>query len=167
MDCAQNSCRLSLQETGAGRSDMKQSFVLQRGERDLTKLVASLSALDKDKPWRITIEEARKERSDLQNRALWGVAYATLRDATGNDPEDLHAYFCGEYWGWVEYDVLGQTRKKPRRTTTRDEDGNRDVISTLHLSDFYSFIQQRAAETVGVYVPDPDPEWWQHQEKAA
>lgn len=143
-----------------------QSFILRRGVRNFTKLMAFLSALDVTKDFQVTIGLVKKERSDLQNRALWGCAYKTLRDTTGNDPEDLHTYFCGEYFGWVEYDVLGQTRKRPRRSTTKDDNGKRDVISTIHLQDFYAFIQQRAAETVGVFVPDPDPMWWSHEQAA-
>lgn len=144
----------------------EQTFILRRGARNFTKLMAFLSTLDVTKDFQVTIGLVKKERSDLQNRALWGCAYKTLRDATGNDPEDLHTYFCGEYFGWVEYDVLGQTRKRPRRSTTKDDNGKRDVISTIHLQDFYAFIQQRAAETVGVFVPDPDPMWWSHEQAA-
>lgn len=145
-----------------------QSFILRRGLRNFTSLMAFLSALPADKEFQVSISDVKKERSDLQNRALWGCAYKTLRDATGNDVDDLHTYFCGEYFGWTEYEVMGSKRKRPRRTTTKDADGTRDVISTLHLSDFYAFIQQRAAETVNVFVPDPDPMWWSHaQEKAA
>lgn len=145
-----------------------QSFILRRGLRNFTSLMAFLSSLPTDKEFQVSIGDVKKERSDLQNRALWGCAYKTLRDATGNDAEDLHAYFCGEFFSWTEYEVMGQKRKRPWRTTTKDENGKRDVISTDQLSEFYSFIQQRSAETVGVYVPDPDPMWWSHsQERAA
>lgn len=142
-----------------------QTFILRKGTRNFSTLMGFLSTLRTDKEYSVTIGDVKKERSDPQNRALWGCAYKTLRDATGNDPEDLHTYFCGEYFGWVEYDVMGQTRKRPRRTTTKDENGKRDVISTLDLSDFYAFIQQRSAETVGVYVPDPDPLWFVNAER--
>jgi hypothetical protein len=143
----------------------EQSFTLDRGPRDLRRLFAFLAALDVTKAFEIIIRPAKKERSDLQNRALWGVAYKTLHKATGNDPEDLHEYFCGEYFGWVEYRVMGKRRLRPKRTTTKDDRGKRDVISTLELKDFYAFIQQRAAETVAVYVPDPDPLWWQREDQ--
>lgn len=145
----------------------EQTFILRRGVRNFTSLMAFLSTLDVTKDFQVTIGLVKKERSDLQNRALWGCAYKTLRDATGNDPDDLHTYFCGEYFGWVEYEVMGATRKRPRRSTTKDENGKRDVISTHDLQDFYAFIQQRSAETVGVYVPDPDPMWWTHEQAAA
>lgn len=144
----------------------EQTYTLRKGVRDFRSLLLFLNGLPMDREFRVTIGDAKKERSDVQNRALWGCAYATLREATGNDPEDLHTYFCGEYFGWTEYEVLGQKRKRPARTTTKDQDGYRDVITTLQLSDFYAFIQQRSAETVGVYVPDPDPMWWSQNEFA-
>jgi hypothetical protein len=138
----------------------EQSYILRRGPRNFTSLMAFLSALPTDKEFKVTVGDVKKERSDLQNRALWGCAYRTLREATGNDPEDLHEYFCGEYWGWDIHDVINAKKKRPKRTTTTGFDGKRDVISTLHLQDFYAFIQQRSAETVNVFVPDPDPEWF-------
>lgn len=141
-----------------------QSFILRRGLRNFASLVGFLSNLPQDKEFQVTISDAKKERTDQQNKALWGCAYETLRKATGNDKDDLHEYFCGEYFGWEIYEVMGAKRKRPKRTTTTGYDGKRDVINTLHLSDFYAFIQQRSAETVNVYVPDPDPMWWQHDQ---
>lgn len=130
--------------------------LILKGEDPARKLARLAATLSTAKAWRVKVEEHKRKRSDSQNAALWGVAYKTLRDETGNDPEDMHRYFCGEFYGWVEYEIFGQTRKKPRRTTTTDENGKRNVISTTDFMDFYAFIQQRAAETVGVYVPDPN-----------
>lgn len=115
----------------------------------------------------VRVRRKKRERSDLQNRALWGCAYKALEQQTGNDPEDLHLFFCGEYFGWKQVLVLGsQRRKVPRRTTTKDEDGHRDVIDKMVMADFYDFIQRRAA-MAGYDVPDPDPEWFRVDERAA
>lgn len=103
----------------------------------------------------VTVGLYRKRRSDQQNRALWGVAYKALREQTGNEPEDLHAYFCGEYWSWKEINVFGQRKRVPLRTTTIDADGRRNPVSTVEFNDFYAFIQQRSAEN-GFNVPDPN-----------
>ena len=142
-------------------------FTFRNGLRDFARLLACLCGIPADQDVVVTVGPFKKERSNLQNRALWGLAYKTLHEATGNDPEDLHTYFCGEYFGWTEYTVMDRKRKRPRRTTTKDEHGKHDVISTLDLSNFYAFIQRRAAETVGVYVPDPDPRWWERDRRAA
>jgi hypothetical protein len=122
---------------------------------------------DSDKTYEIVIREVLKEYSDEQRKALWGLAYQLLSEETGNDPEDLHQYFCGEYFGWKVIKVMYANRKVPIRTTTRNEQGERDVISTADLASLFEFIQQRAAQTVGVYIPDPDPHWKKRMNEAA
>lgn len=144
----------------------EQTIPFRRGLRNFARLIGLLSSIPATEEFQVTIAPIKKERSNLQNRALWGCAYEHLRKATGNDKEDLHEYFCGEYFGWEVREVMGMKKKYPKRTTTTGYDGKRDVITTLQLSDFYAFIQQRSAETVGVYIPDPDPSWFA-QEQAA
>ena len=125
----------------------------------IRQVIQFVGILPRDKPWVIEIKRLIKERSNPQNAALWGCAYKFLSTETGNDPEDLHTYFCGEHFGWKLEHVMGTQKRKPIRTTTADENGKRDVISTEALSDFYDFIQRRSAETIGLQVPDPDPDW--------
>jgi hypothetical protein len=143
----------------------EQTFILPKGVRNFTKLMAFLSVLDVTKEVQVTIGPVKKERSNQQNKALWGCAYEHIRKATGNDKDELHEMFCGEYFGWEINEVLGQRKKRPKRTTTTGYDGKRDVISTIELKDFYAFVQQRAAE-YSVYVPDPDPMWFLREEEA-
>ena len=132
-----------------------QRFILQKGERSLTKLVAFLSALSQARAWKVEVSEYRRTRSDAQNNALWGVAYKAIREASGNDPDEMHEYFCIKYFGSVEKNVFGLRKQRPRRTTTTNEAGERSVLSTTEFMDFYSFIQQHMAE-FGIYVPDPN-----------
>lgn len=133
---------------------MKRDFILPAEKGSLLAYLAALPAIRK---FRVTVKLYRPSRTDPQNKALWGVAYPAIRKATGNDSEDLHVYFCGSYFGWQEVGVLDQIQKKPIRTTTRNEEGERDVMSTTDFMDFYAFIQARCA-SIGVHVPDPDPE---------
>lgn len=133
----------------------------------MDRLLEALMKLDPRKAWRITWEVMRDSRSDKQNNALWGCAYDFLEKETGNDPDHMHEYFCGEFFGWVEKNVFDRRKLKPKRTTTRDEYGNRDVISTLQFMQFYEFIQRRVAITVGLNVPDPDPNWKQRERELA
>lgn len=123
-------------------------------------LVAFIDRLPVDKAWQVTIEPLKKDRTQPQNKALFGVAYAELQEQTGNDKDDMHWYMCGEYWGWTEKDTFGKVQKVPMRTTTTGFDGKRDVIPTAMFADFYNFVQRRAAEN-GFYVSDPDPLWFQ------
>jgi hypothetical protein len=43
----------------------------------------------------------------------------------------------------------------PVRTTTRDENGNRDVLNKQQFSDYVAFIQRFAASK-GIFIPDPE-----------
>jgi hypothetical protein len=132
----------------------------------LMDLAEFIWGLPEDKAWLVEIKRLIKERTSPQNAALWGCAYRHITEETGNDPNDLHETFCGEFFGWKEVEIMGRSTLKPVRTTTVDESGKRDVISTEKLSDFYTFIQAKAAE-YGVNVPDPDPNWKERMKNEA
>lgn len=125
----------------------------EKREGAVERLAAFLLHAWAGKRVRVTFEEAKPQRSHEQNAYLFGACYAAIRDATGNDVDDLHTLFCGEYFGWREIEVLGSRRKVPMRTTTRNEAGHRAVLSTAEFSEFVAFIQNRAAE-YGVFIPD-------------
>lgn len=118
--------------------------------RNLTRVVAFISALPKNKAWRIRIDELRGGRTERQNNALFGVAYPPLCKEIGCYPNELHEIMCEQFFGKKE--VMGKTF--PVRTTTTDEDGHRDVISWDRFSEFYAMVQQVGAER-GVWIPDP------------
>lgn len=122
----------------------------------LASMVSFFGELPQGQEWSVEVKKLKKDRSDLQNNALWGVAYPVIEAETGNEAEDMHTYFCGEFFGWTETLIFGRRKVKPRRTTTRDEHGKRDVIPTDKFCEFYAYIQRRCAQ-IGVYVPDPDP----------
>ena len=145
---------------------MSSSFFLHKQDAGRAAVLAALhSFLDRlpdTKSWEIIIQPFRKPRSDQQRKALFAAAYGPIMAHMGlrgdQDKKDLHAFWCGERWGWHP-----QLRNKPIRTTTKNERGERDEISISDALDFYAFIQQRSAEN-GIYVPDPDPFW---RERAA
>lgn len=128
-----------------------QTFVLPEAgrERIADNLRAFVMAALPGKKLRVEVCEYRKRRSQDQNAFLWGVVYKTLADATGNEADDLHEFFLGEWGGWDVIDVMGQKRKVPKRRSSK--------LTTVEFAEFVAFIQQRSAETVGVFIPDPDP----------
>lgn len=140
-----------------------------RDDEDLARRIRSIEAIhpilrNQGKYLELSVDVYKPKRSMEQNAALFGHAYKILRAETGNDKEDLHDYFCGEYFGWKVQEVMGERRKKPIRTTTTDEEGKKAVLSKIEFADFFAFVQQRSAETVGVYIPDPDPNWMNREE---
>lgn len=124
----------------------------------LANVLAFLQRLPESKSWRIEIREARRERSLDQNSALWGVAYPPLCAATGYDPDELHDAFCRKFFGSVDVFVMGEKVSRPRRTTTTNEAGEREVIDRATFARFYDMVQRVGAE-IGVDVPSPDPFW--------
>jgi hypothetical protein len=142
-----------------------QKIILQpkRSKDDVDQAIRSVVLMMRSLPdhvgWMVEITKPRKEASNQQRKALWGCAYKFLHDETGNDQDDLHQMFCGEFFGWEEYTVLGQRKKKAIRTTTKDEEGHSDPISVDRFIEFYDFVQRHTAQTIGLVVPDPDPNW--------
>jgi|GEM_PF-2026696 len=108
---------------------------------------------------KVTVQMDRADRSDEQNAALFGVAYPPIMEHTGYRKEELHEVFCRAYFGEVEHEIARRKITRPKRTTTTDELGRRDVINKLDFASFYSFVQQVAAEHWGVIVPDPEKNW--------
>lgn len=116
----------------------------------------------------VIVRQYKPPRSSAQNRALFGVAYKALAEQMGlsgaREIDDLHTMMCGLFWGWNETQVLGQRKKRPKRTTTTNESGEREVIPKLLFAEFYNFVQRKAAE-FGYLVPDPDPQWFLKEEE--
>jgi hypothetical protein len=112
----------------------------------------------------VTVAPYVKKRSSKQRASLFAVAYAAIMEHIGlrgtKDKEDLHQFWCEEYFGYIE--ATGVSPRRPKRTTTKNEAGEDDEISTLQALDMYAFIQQRAAEN-GIDCPDPDPFWRDHR----
>lgn len=124
-------------------------------ERPLARVVAFLSALPRNKAWRVRIDQLKGDRSEHQNNALWGVAYTKLSEHTGYRADELHTLFCKKFFGTRVVELAGESVEFPNRTTTTGLDGKRDVISWDQFSEFYATIQQ-AGDAVGCFIPDPD-----------
>jgi hypothetical protein len=103
------------------------------------------------KPWKAT-------RSNEQNALLFGCMYPPIAEAMGYDVADIHEFACGTFFGWVDAKRPKTPRNpeglesRPFRTTTRDENGRRSVMSK---ADFTKFIEtvERIAAKAGVFVP--------------
>ena len=124
-------------------------------DRKLANIFRFAAGLALGRTWTIDIEEYKKPRSDPQNRYLWGVVYKTLYEATGQEADDWHVYFLGEYFGWKEVTLFGRRRMRPRRTTTTNEAGKAEKLTTTDFCAYCAFIQQRCSAN-GIYVPDPN-----------
>lgn len=103
--------------------------------------------LDPSKAWAVDIKPYRRKRTSDQNRYYWGVVLKIIADETGHEAQDLHEYFLGMIYGWQEYTVLGELRKRPAR---RSSD-----MKTDEMSAYWEAIRAWAAQNLGIYIPEP------------
>lgn len=100
-------------------------------------------------PWKST-------RSGEQNALLWAM-YEPIAEHMGYDREDIHEWMCGRFWGWKDVKVPKTPRNPeglasvPVRTTTRNEEGKRDVLDAYEFTKFIEMVERIAAQA-GVFV---------------
>lgn len=94
----------------------------------------------------------QEPRTLPQNAYLWSAVYAPLVERCGFTAEDWHEHFCGAYFG-VNHQVKpsGESVSVPKRTTTRNEAGKRDVLKGKAFADFVTFVEAECAAR-GVFV---------------
>jgi len=128
-------------------------------ERMVEQVLKFLLGAHPGKPVNVKVSVARPERTDPQNRYLFGVAYALLAPLMGFSAEEIHEWMCGEHFGWVSRQLPGgRTEQKPFRTTTRDENGDADKLDGRAFWDFVEHVQRTSAQA-GVFIPDPNSEY--------
>lgn len=141
---------------------MTQEFITPTKDRDtvIARAMKFAAAAWPGKRLRITVERYVRERTNRQCRWLNGVAYKLLGNAIGYDRDDVSEFCCGTYWGWktakcpkTPNNPAG-IKDVPVRTTTRDPNGKRCVMSTLEFDDYKGFVQRFGAKH-GIDIPDP------------
>ncbi len=144
-----------------------------RSQRELEHAQIVLSKLDPTEAWKITAEPVKSQRSHSQNAYLWAVPYKMISEVTGYESEEVHEYMLGRFFGWKDKKVSKTPRNPsgvesvPVRTTTTDEHGKRSVLSYEVFSEYVAFIQRLGAMKLELVIPDPDPMFREHQERAA
>lgn len=136
----------------------------ERRKVRVARISTFLCGLDAEKPWEVLVRPFKRTRSTQQNRYLRGVAAQMLADSVGYENEEMHEYLCGTYWGWRQV-RCPKTPSNPKgikdvpiRTTTTNDQGERDVLNKRDFWDFVEFVQRFGAKH-GVMIPDPDPDY--------
>jgi hypothetical protein len=94
----------------------------------------------------------KKPRSVPFNRYYFVSVVTPLANHCGESPKETHRLLCGEYFGWVMKEFNGRMRETPRRTTTENEDGERDVLPWDEMSNFVEH-SRSIAGMMGVAIP--------------
>jgi uncharacterized protein YcgL (UPF0745 family) len=127
----------------------EERFTLRKGAQ-LTRLVAYVSALLRDKDVEIIVKEHKPTRSNDQNAMLWAIYSEIIQRGgemmAGWTKDDLHELFLQLHFG-SKVLTLGQHKK---RTALRRS----SRLNKQEFSDFVDFILQYMAEQ-GVYLQMP------------
>ncbi len=103
-------------------------------------------------PLDVSCEPWREPRTLNANAFLWAAIYAPLVERCGFTAEEWHEYFCLQFFGSVPHTKpSGEIELRPKRTTTRDESGKRDVLKGQPFKDFVTFCESECAKR-GVFL---------------
>lgn len=103
-------------------------------------------------PLEVKCDPWKEPRKLTANAYLWAYVYGPLVEKAGHEPEDWHEFFCIKYFGGVPYTRLdGSEGEKPKRTTTKNERGERDVLKGQPFNDFLVFVESECAK-YGVFI---------------
>lgn len=134
----------------------------------IQRIAARLADVPLDEVWQLILQPFRHQRTNQQNRYLRGVCTKMLSEHLGYEEQEMHDLLCGLHFGWVEKKVP-PTPNNPRgvkdipaRTTTANEDGEREVLDKRDFWDYVEFVQRFGAENNCV-IPDPDPNYWRRE----
>jgi len=126
---------------------------------ELSRWVAFVSSLKL--PLEVSAKAWKKERTHPQNAYLFGVCYPVIAEQMGYTVDDLHEWVCGTFFGWVDRKCPKTPRNPegmesvPFRTTTRDENGKRNVMEAEAFGRLLENVVFRAAAQCGAYIPEP------------
>jgi len=99
-----------------------------------------LSSLE-GKSVQVVVRLWRKNRSNQQNRFLWGVIYQLISDSTGYTREEVHDAMRLLF-------LKDESRAIPTLKSTT-------ALSTTEMNEYWAQIQQFAAEKLNIVIPDP------------
>ena len=110
-----------------------------------------LMAREKDLDVTIEVKKARKYRSVFQNSYYWGVVITLvagrLKELGHDVDKDLtHEFLKGRFL-YTEMTAGEETMRVPKKTSD---------LSTTEFEEYVETVKQFAAETLEVFIPDPN-----------
>lgn len=118
--------------------------------KDLERWVAYLHA--QPLPLEVKADPWKEPRRLEANAYLWAYVYGPLVEVAGFSPEEWHEHFCIQYFGGMPHTKIdGSQEIRPKRTTTKNEQGKRDVLKGKEFSDFLVYVESECAKH-GVFI---------------
>lgn len=119
-------------------------------QKDLDRWIEFLQG--QQLPLEVKCDPWKEPRKLTANAYLWAYVYAPLCEVAGHEPDEWHEYFCIQHFGGIPYVRLdGSEGQKPKRTTTKNERGERDVLKGKEFNDFLVFVESECAKH-GVFI---------------
>lgn len=88
-------------------------------------------------PVEVECRQWKKPRTLTANAYLWRYVYGPVVESLGFSEAEWHEFMCIRVFGGVPYIRLDGTEGElPRRTTTKNERGERDVLKGPAFNDF-------------------------------
>jgi hypothetical protein len=113
---------------------------------------AACLARFKDGPVEIRIERKYATRSQPQNRYWWGVCLALVSEHTGYTPDELHEFAKARFLPKTLAFADGNGEVKDELVLG----GTTTKLDTVQFGEFIESFRQWAAETLDVFIPDPE-----------
>ena len=104
--------------------------------------------LSDEKAWLIQAQPYRRRRTLEQNAFLHAVPIKMICEHTGHSVDDMKQWLMGQAFGWEEYTVMGEARKKPRLGTSQ--------LNTEQFAWFLEWLEAWAAQELGMIIPKPN-----------
>ena len=103
-------------------------------------------------PLEVKCEPWRAPRRLEANAYLWAYCYGPVVEVLGFTEEAWHEYMCIRFFGGKQVEKPdGTTETKPIRTTTKDENGKRDVLKGERFNQFLVSAEEFFASK-GVFI---------------
>lgn len=90
----------------------------------------------------LTVKKQRKQRSNPQNRYMWGCVYKLVSDYTGYTTEEIHDLFKRKF---LAYEKKGRWFAKSTSSLT-----------TIEFETYLEEIKRFSAINMSLYIPDPN-----------
>ena len=101
------------------------TLILDKPEK-VTLACGILQRLSMEKPWKVTVELFKPNRSDSQNRRLWKL-HTLASEFTGYTPEEMHEEALCKHFGFTEVEVkdfftgeIAMKRRPLKRSSARN-----------------------------------------------